>query len=593
MMKIKNSLILPIIILLVLSFTPFLYTRGTTEIEPKFSITILCPNTSPQRNSIANLMAEQLPKIGIGVDYVDLTSWSEIYPRTWGYSDTPPIPSYSAGGYDVLIMGQSFNLDWNPGDIFSTSEWSPSGDNHYQYSNTSLDAAYSNYNDAYLLSERVAYAEEMQAILHDDLPALPIYYGRDICFAGTNITSLDLTLWSSNGQGMDDWELVPGVTDLRIATPTNFSDSHIYSRLTPKFTDWDATSYYGLLKREVNTGPYWPMDPNFALTYDTADGLTWTVELDTDAKWSDGTSITTDDILFSYTSILSPEIESPLYSLYSTYLDNSSIIAVDSDTVQFTLKEQYNFAENLLALSLIPKHIWEPIPMEQWDSKYAYWMVNDPSMLVGCGSYKFKDWDATNGIIHLTYNSYFDSPGPNTPQDVYFEYYSDYNDAKTEFVAGHIDFLDSRYYPAGGDKDWISGISSSMRQVTDFSLEEISINMQHPYFGTGESCPIAGTESAKHVRKAINYIIPKDSIIENILEGIGTPGVNPMPDKCIGFDTTLQEYEYSIETAINHMKLAGFDFPNTMALGESCLIFILGLGSLIGACQVFLMKRKK
>ncbi|MHA1825837.1 MAG: hypothetical protein ACTSUA_04175, partial [Candidatus Heimdallarchaeota archaeon] len=92
-------MVLPIAVMICLSVMPFMATpTKAANPAPFFSISILAPNTNPARNQWSTLMAEQLPKIGIGIDVFDHTGWSQISPRTWGYLGPYPIPSYAEGG---------------------------------------------------------------------------------------------------------------------------------------------------------------------------------------------------------------------------------------------------------------------------------------------------------------------------------------------------------------------------------------------------------------------------------------------------------------------------------------------------------------
>ena len=98
--------------------------------------------------------------------------------------------------------------------------------------------------------------------------------------------------------------------------------------------------------------------------------------------------------------------------------------------------------------------------------------------------------------------------------------------------------------------------------VPDPGTQEMGINMEHPFLGTGESCPIAGEASANHIRKAISHMVPRDVIVEEILDGIGAPGVTGMPDVAVGYDDSLDPYEYNIAIALDHMKACGYYIPD-------------------------------
>ena len=115
----------------------------------------------------------------------------------------------------------------------------------------------------------------------------------------------------------------------------------------------------------------------------------------------------------------------------------------------------------------------------------------------------------------------------------------------------------------------------------------------HPYLGTGELCPISDPESGKYIRKAISHMVPRQVIVDEILDGLGYPGVTHWPKVSIGFDETLEPYEYSIETALAHMAAAGYDVTITTEISGIGLIVFMSILALAGASQVFFLKRRK
>jgi hypothetical protein len=98
-----------------------------TEVVEVFSLNLLSPNTSAARNQWSLLMENQLPKIGIGVDFHESTGWGNIGPRTWSYPliDYDYVPTYAEGGYDILFVGWSWGLDWDPTGLFDSASLVP------------------------------------------------------------------------------------------------------------------------------------------------------------------------------------------------------------------------------------------------------------------------------------------------------------------------------------------------------------------------------------------------------------------------------------------------------------------------------------
>lgn len=181
-------------------------------------------------------------------------------------------------------------------------------------------------------------------------------------------------------------------------------------------------------------------------------------------------------------------------------------------------------------------------------------------------------------------NEYFDDWSGITPNfaDIYFEFYSNIEGALVALTAGDIDMVDSNFRPQ------IYEIPTGVKYelVDQPGSQEMAFNNLHPIIGTGELCPISSPESGKHIRKAISYLIPRIRIIDEILSGLGTPGVTPFPRGSVGFDETLESLEYSTSLALHHMQLAGYDitafFVGTSTNIGMGLVTIIGILALTG-----------
>lgn len=88
------------------------------------------------------------------------------------------------------------------------------------------------------------------------------------------------------------------------------------------------------------------------------DKKTFTFHIDPRAKWSDGKSITAEDVLFYYATIMNPKNMTPIFRVGLSRFE--APVAVDSLTVSITAKEAHwnNFWE-AAGLIAFPKHAWE------------------------------------------------------------------------------------------------------------------------------------------------------------------------------------------------------------------------------------------
>ncbi|MEA2071197.1 MAG: ABC transporter substrate-binding protein [Asgard group archaeon] len=229
----------------------------------------------------------------------------------------------------------------------------------------------------------------------------------------------------------------------------------------------------------------------------------------------------------------------------------------------------------------------------------ASWAISDPSKIIGAGPYKLEEYNETDDIIHLTKNPYFaDLTAGTDPnfQDVYFEFYSTKEAALSALSSGTIDMIDAEFSPIIDEVKNIT--NATYRLVVDPGSQEMAYNCQHPLLGTGESCPIPGKESARHIRRAIDYMIPRKEIIDLFFEGLAMPGKTPMPAVSIGFDESLEAREYSIKLAKDEMRAAGYQYvedtttilTKTIGINFSLLLMIIELLAFI---MVIYMKKSR
>src|SRR5215218_1654691 len=147
--------------------------------------------------------------------------------------------------------------------------------------------------------------------------------------------------------------------------------------------------YEGFFGGDPRTGE--PICSLLCESYEIApDGVTYTFHIDKNAKFSDGVDVTSADVIFSLDALANPAVGS-VYT--GSFVDTvASWSAIDDDTVQIVAKEaRYTFVYDIQTLTVVPKHIWESIPVENWATDPAS-TGQDPSKIIGSGPYKFGNW---------------------------------------------------------------------------------------------------------------------------------------------------------------------------------------------------------
>jgi ABC-type transport system substrate-binding protein len=587
-------MVLPLAIILCLGVMPFLANPVQAANPPAFfTISVLAPNSNPARNQWATLMVEQLPKIGIGVDVFDHTGWAQISPRTWGYPGPYPVPSYAEGGFDLFFVGWSWGLDVDLKGLFDTPSMPPFGDNFYQYSVPEMDWAIGNYSQSFVLADRINAAHDIQALLYEDVPAATIVYPLDVFPHTTALvpTSWTPLLWDTSYADMAYWDI--GDTEFHYGCPADFEDFHTMKTESVYDAQWTQQIYGGMVER-TPLAPYNnAFGPYLATTFSSGNGINYTVTLDSGAKFADGVKCNASDVKYSYDLLINPLFGQPDYGFFSEYINSNTIKIVSEFEVAVDFIQPYVFQDNNLGVDILPKHIWEVIAPADHESQAVTWAADntDDSKITGIGPYYLYDYDGTNGVIHLKANTYWDDWGGHATQeilDLYFEFWSNKEGALSALAAGDLDMVDSQFSPQ------LAEIPPTVDYtvVTAPGSQELDFNCLHPMIGTGELTPLGTEDAGKYIRQAISHLIPRETIVSEILNGLGDPGITPYPKGAVGFDETLLPYEYSIDLAKQKMEDAGFEYPTTVSSGIG-LYVVIGILALAGASQVFFLKRRK
>lgn len=254
----------------------------------------------------------------------------------------------------------------------------------------------------------------------------------------------------------------------------------------------------------------------------------------------------------------------------------------------------FNFAKALLTFGIIDKSIVEPAIASQ-----GYVIFNEvplapgddvgDTLVTSCGPFMLDAFDPVSSVIHMVPNPFWHGTAVKLVNGWYLTYVAGKDSAIIELIAGTVDIVDAQYYPLLADFEGVAGIEGVI--VKDPHQQEMAINLRHPIMGTGELTPVGTAEAAKYIRKAISHAVPRETIVSDILEGLGTPGITSCPDACTVFDDSLLPYEYDLDLSKSYMELAGFDLTviPEFTHGYFVLLGFLAVSSTI----IFYRKKKK
>lgn len=255
--------------------------------------------------------------------------------------------------------------------------------------------------------------------------------------------------------------------------------------------------------------------------------------------WQDGAPLTADDIVFTIKTIQNPDFKSP-------YLANwvgVKVEKINDLTVKITLQKPYSaFLENC-AIKILPKHIWEGIPV----SNFAL----DPHNLeqaIGSGKYKIKEVKRINSgpvqYLILEKNNLYSGKKPYIME------------VKFLFSEKPEDLINN------AKKEKITGLNISPYQnIEGWQKNDLSLPRYFAiFFNQERSKPLA----IKEIRQALSYATDKKEISEKIVQ-------SPILPDFYGFDQPGQIYEFDVEKAKQILDQTGFKDENGDGIREKLI----------------------
>lgn len=265
---------------------------------------------------------------------------------------------------------------------------------------------------------------------------------------------------------------------------------------------FDPTTGWGRYGSPLFQSTLLQHDPDFNITYDLAenydvsdDGLTWTVDIRKDVKFSDGEALTADDVVFTFETA---KVSGSVIDLSNL----ESIEATDEYTVEFNLKEpQSAFIDLLVTTGIVPEHAY--------DKQYN----ENP---IGSGPYQLEQWDKGQQII-VTENPYYYGKKPYFKKLTFLFLNED-----TAFAAAKAGEVDV----ASVTTLWIEEEVEGMNLLELESVDNRGIMFPYVPEGdvTAEGYPIGNDVTADiAIRQAINLAVDRPSLVDGVLQGFGTP----------------------------------------------------------------------
>jgi peptide/nickel transport system substrate-binding protein len=274
------------------------------------------------------------------------------------------------------------------------------------------------------------------------------------------------------------------------------------------------------------------------------DGKIYEFDIGLDHTWSDGESLTIDDVYFTFDTAIKLSTEHGYDSIASGFT-GVEIEIVDEDTIKFTLPEINAIFTELVSVYIVPEHVLSDVSLAEMPfDRFA----RNP---VGSGPYRVSRSEPN--IVHLTASSYF-NPQPKI-SNIIVRIYSDVEALESAFRNG---LLDAVLLQHNDSANFVDEYASYNLHVLDLPYRQriLFFNLRKEKF------------QDENLRKGINYLIDKEKLLEQ--SGISAQIIKgPIYEESWAYSSDIDYPTYSPKNAIEVLEDTGYTRNETNGYFET------------------------
>ena len=145
------------------------------------------------------------------------------------------------------------------------------------------------------------------------------------------------------------------------------------------------------------------------------DGLTWTLKIREDAKWSDGQDLTADDFVYAFQRLVDPAVAAPYAGDMGKFIKNGfditegnmevselGVKAVDAKTLEVTMQDYVPYFDQVLAFPT-----FYPVRKDIIEANGERWMTS-PETMISNGAYIMESWTPDEEIVMVANENFYD-----------------------------------------------------------------------------------------------------------------------------------------------------------------------------------------
>ena len=298
------------------------------------------------------------------------------------------------------------------------------------------------------------------------------------------------------------------------------------------------------------------LKPGLAVSWEVIDDTTWEFKMREGVKFHDGSDFTAEDVKFSIERI--PEVTGPMpMTLYTKYVD--SVEVVDDLTLRVKTKGMAPSLPNDFTRLFV---VSSDTGMEARNEQF-----NSGEMAIGTGPFTFVSWQPKGDLVVEKFDGYWgDAPAWDkvTRREI-----PDDAARVAALKSGQVDLIN--YVPA---TDYISMKNDdSLETFVSDSVYILNVApvvkdvLPQPIKVNGKALDVNPLQDLR-VRKAMDLAINRDVLVNVVLEGLGTPANQLMPEGFFGYSSEIPAPVYDIEQAKALLTEAGY--PDGFEIDFTC-----------------------
>lgn len=238
-------------------------------------------------------------------------------------------------------------------------------------------------------------------------------------------------------------------------------------------------------------------EPGLASAWARIDSVTWRFTLRPGARWSDGRTVTTDDVIFSFAAYTDTALGAP----GAAALDGArlSVPAPGQIAIRFPRVYPELLYDAATQVRVFPRHLWDSLPRSAWGSDSSL------TRLIGSGPYRIAAWNRGQSLRLER----VDSAGAGFRQMVW-RFSADQDAALNLVLSGEADLIETVTSPA-----------ARQRVVRDSAVAVVSYpSAVYGFLGFRHSDPAGSphpTLGDVRVRRALAMAIDRPTVVHAVI----------------------------------------------------------------------------